>query len=638
MRLYKESLAVLVFLLAGWSGSEATSQGPPPQPIPALVRSARSAFRPVTQPDVDRRRADLAAAVERLDRYLATGGQNGLNWKRYLRWDEMRSELQKGKSADLDVLNEIQTLYASGYAGFEMPIYANVGSALRRYIDTLETYNDREAQAHYEARIDALADDLQAYLESPEQADTHRAGMILGELAASGQAPGVIQSVRQLSHPNLLFEADQRFVAAGIEDPVNDAGPVEDVILGTRICGTVQTVGFVNAELGDTNNYAAIDILMLGTAYSQTVGYNGPAVIRSSGVTGLAGRKRLVLDAFGLRAFPAASNARTSTTINGVSVQANFLPGLVQKIANKRVYQSKSQAEAIASQHAQARLNTRMDGQATNLIAQGNRDFWQKFRYPLMRVSALPEQMHFSSGNNRLMVRIKRADSYQLAALSSPPQISSPADVSVRLHESTVDNFASTVLAGRTVKRDEMNRLMKELTGKIPEELQDEEARDWSITFAAERPVELSITDGRLSVTIRGEEYTSGETSYPAMNITARYHLERNDRGGLRAVRDGELEIYPPDFKPGVDRLSSSQQSLKTILERRFGKLFKPELPDKPTSGLELGGRWKKLGPLPVAAFAADRGWLTLGWSLPPAPASSTPPVRAASLERKSAQ
>jgi hypothetical protein len=376
---------------------------------------------------------------------------------------------------------------------------------------------------------------------------------------------------------------------------------------------------------------------MTGTAYSRTVGYNGPAVIHSSGVTGLAARKRLVLDEFGLRAYPAASNARTRTTINGVGVNANFLKHMVQKIATKRVYESKSQAEAIAGRHAESRLNTRMDTQSVNLIAQGNRDFWAKFRNPLLRVGAFPEQMHFSSWADRLMVRATRADSYQLGATTPPPP--APAtDVAVRFHESTVDNFAATVLAGRTVTRDEMNRLMKNMTGKIPEELQDEEGRDWSITFSPERPIELSIDDGAARVTIRGEEFTSGETIYDTpMNITAQYSLERNDRGGLRAVRKGELEIYPPGFRQGVDQLSSSQQSLKTVLERRFTRLFKPEIPDKPTAGLELGGRWKNLGTLPVAALEADGGWLTVGWSKPtvaPGGPALVPPVQSASLKQ----
>ena len=610
------------------------AQVPPTLPLPEIVRSARDGFRPITQVDVNRRRADLTAAVDRLDRYLATGGANGNNWKRFLRWDEMRAELQRGLNADIDVLDEIQTLYTSGHAGFEMPVYANVGRALRRYIDTLDTLRNPEARAHYEARIDALASDVEAYLQNPGQADTHRAGMILGELAASGQAPRVIEAVRrEMSHPNLLIEAGEQFVAAGIADPVNEVGPVTDMILGTRICGTVQTVGYVGAELGNTSQFASIDVLMLGTAYTRTVGYNGPAVIHSTGVTGLGGRKRLILDAYGMRAYPASSNARTRTTITGVNVTANFLPGLVQKIANKRVYQSKSQAEAIAGRRAEARLNTRMDTQSVNLIAQANRDFWTKFRNPLLRVGAFPERINFNSSGDRLRVLATRADFYQLGAPTRAPQTSAPADVTVRLHQSTVNNFGSTVVAGRTVTRDEIHRLMKTMTGKVPEELQDEEERDWSITFAVEKPIDLAIDDEEVRVTIRGDEYTSGENAYPAMNVTARYRLEKNDRGGLRAIRQGELEIYPPNFKPGEDQLSSSQQSLKTILERRFGKLFKPELPDKPTAGLELGGRWKELGPLPLVALSADNGWLMLGWVT----AISPTPARVASVSRQPA-
>jgi hypothetical protein len=622
MRTIEKPLASIICFIVANLAAVLPAQAPPAQPLPELVRSARNAFRPLAQFDVNRRRAELAAAVERLDRYLATGGANGNNWKRFLRWDEMRAELPRGLNADIDVLDEVQTLYTSGHAGFEMPIYADVGRALRRYIDALDTFRNPEARSHYEARIDALAADVEAYLQNPG-ADTHRAGMILGELAASGQAPQIIQAARrQMSHPNVLIEANEQVVAAGIANPVNDVGPVTDVILGTRIRGTVQTVGYVDAELGNTSQYAAIDILMLGTAYSRTVGYNGPAVIHSTGVTGLGGRKRLILDQYGMRSYPAASNARTRTTITGVGVTAKFLPELVQKIANKRVYQSKSQAEAIAGRHAQARLNSRMDNQSLNLISQANRDFWTKFRNPLLRVGAFPERINFSTAG-RLRIQATRADAYQLGAPTPAPETTSPADVTVRLHQSTINNFGSTVVAGRTVTRDEMNRLMKTMTGRIPEELQDEEERDWSITFAVERPIELAIDEGGLRVTIRGDEYTSGDNAYPAMNVTARYQLEKNDRGGLRAVRQGELEIYPPDFKPGVDQLSSSQQSLKTILERRFGKLFKPELPDQPTAGLELGGRWKQLGPLPLVALSADDGWLSLGWNKNDAPATA---------------
>ena len=137
--------------------------------LPATIRAARATFRPLTDAQLSRRRVALSRAVDQLDRYLVTGGPHGNNWKRFLRWNEMRGELQKGSSADPELLDEIQTLYTSGHPGFEMPIYANVGKAFGAYTDGLFQVQDREARSHYEARIDALAEDVEKYLANPRK-------------------------------------------------------------------------------------------------------------------------------------------------------------------------------------------------------------------------------------------------------------------------------------------------------------------------------------------------------------------------------------------------------------------------------------------------------------------------------------
>lgn len=585
------------------------------QQLPDQIRAARNSFRPVTEADLLARRSAVQSAAAQLDPLLRANA-NALQWRRFLRFDEMQQELAKGTRANPELLDEIQAQYISGYEGLELPVIANVGRALRRYSDALATYQDREAREHYQDRIDALAQSVEEYLQNPDEANHAHTGAILGEIAAAGQVADVVRKVRRLlSNPNLQAEIGESLIAAGFADPVNDVGPVNDVILGTRICGTAHTVGYLSGEMGNTPHHGAIDILLLGTAYSNTVGRNGPAIIHSTGVTGLAGRKRLVIDANGVRALPAASNAQTSTTINGIDVTSRFAARLVQKIATRRVYESKSQAEAIGAQRAAARLNRRMDTQSANLVAQANRDFWDKFRNPLTRVGAFPEQLHFASLDDRLTIRGVRADSYQLGAPTSPPQLREPTDLSVRVHESLINNSAATVLAGRTLLRDEVHNLAERITGEVPEELTLEDERDWSITFEAEQPILVRFRDDGFVVSIRGDSYTSDDREYDAMHVTARYKLEPNGQGGIRAIRQGDLEIYPPGFEPGKDRLSAAQQSLRSILERRFGKMFKPELPDEPSRGLELGGRFKKLGPLPVALLRSRSGWLSLGWN-----------------------
>ncbi len=591
--------------------------------IAGMIRSAKGAFRPVTGQEVQASRAALESAIVRLDRYLNTGGQNGANWKKFLRFDEMRGELRPGKSPNVDTLYEISSLYSSGHAGFEMPVYADVGRALRRYTDLLAAYNDREAQGHFQQRIDALAAGVETLAAEPAKGDPRLIGLILGELADSRQALPVVAAVRErLSHPNLLVEVHERIVAGGINDPINDVGPVRDVILGTQIVGTAHTVGSVRAELGEGPGAAVIRLALSGTAYSNSVGRNGPAVIYSRGATTLNGSKPLILDGQGLRSLPARSRASTQTTITGIGVNARHFKNLIQKGATKRVYQSKGQAQQIASRHAEARLNARLDSQSLGFIARANQGFQKRFRYPLMRIGALPDRLWFSSTGDLLRVTARQATASQLGAITAPPAMAA-GDVNVRLHESLVNNLAASALGGRRLDAEQMNKLMIDLTGKIPEELQSDpdQQKDWSITFA-EEPITARFADSGFAITIRGDEYTSGERAFPAMNVTARYRIEQG-AGVIRAVRQGDLEILPPDFNPDTDRLSVPQQSLARILERRFGKIFKPEMAGQ---GLELPGRWKRLGKLALAQLGSEGGWLRIGWNQPRGATSAAAP------------
>src|SRR5512145_1737785 len=113
MRSVVTSFVAAAWLDAAGMNANCAAQTQPAQPLPAIIRQAKGAYRPISQSDVNRRRGALLAAADRLDRYLQTGGQNGANWKRFLRWDAMREQLARGTSADLDALNEIHLLYLS---------------------------------------------------------------------------------------------------------------------------------------------------------------------------------------------------------------------------------------------------------------------------------------------------------------------------------------------------------------------------------------------------------------------------------------------------------------------------------------------------------------------------------------------
>ena len=97
---------------------------------------------------------------------------------------------------------------------------------------------------------------------------------------------------------------------------------------------------------------------------------------------------------------------------------------------------------------------------------------------------------------------------------------------------------------------------------------------------------------------------------FRAMNVTAAYKMQIQG-AGTRLVRQGELQIVPPNFDPQKTRLSASQVALRTILQKKFGKLFEPEIVSE---GLVLPGKWKRAGRLSVTHLHSDHGWLAMAW------------------------
>jgi hypothetical protein len=157
----------------------------------------------------------------------------------------------------------------------------------------------------------------------------------------------------------------------------------------------------------------------------------------------------------------------------------------------------------------------------------------------------------------------------------------------------------------------------------MPESLESEaDQPPWSITFAKRKPVEILVNDGSVKLTVRGSRYTSGDREFDAMDVWATYKVE-SDAGKFRLVRDGDVQIYPPDFVPGGGKkLSVQQTSLRGILQKRFNKVFDEVIDIKP---LDLPGELKSAGPLPMEQLVARKdGWIVAGWRQADAPKSET--------------
>jgi hypothetical protein len=332
----------------------------------------------------------------------------------------------------------------------------------------------------------------------------------------------------------------------------------------------------------------------------------------------------------GLAALPASSQVTTHSTITGITSNRKMGRRFVEKIAWKKAAAQKGQAEAIASAHAQVRINTRVDQQTEDLLTQSNEQYTDKFWGPLNERGLFPEQLQLSSSGQSMKIVALGAAPLQLAALGEPPRIATPdADLGATVHESMINNMLQIALGGMIVREENVQEIATRLLGHLPEQLKpDKEQEPWAVTFAEQQPISVAFGNNEVRVTVRGHRFARGDNNYPGMNVTARYQLVGTGQQ-VKAVRQGGLEIFPPDFVPGSgQRLSGRQVAIRKLLQRRFGKIFPEEMVPQ---GFVPKGNLAKAGKLTPVEIASRDGWLLVALKAvasPPAvtQASDAPP------------
>lgn len=587
---------------------------PAPEQLAEVVRGAQDEFRPVTEADVEQARQQVLQAMAAVDNYLTPGTANTAAWKEYLQWEELRAQLQPGTTADLQVLGSVYRRLTENHTGLELSIFRNLAEALQHYGDLAALAGQEGLERWFQGQLERLAGALEQYPHEPDLENRSAISESLGRFTSLGLVPQIVDAVKfHYSRPNLWADVSVELLGAGFRDDVSRPTDVYDYILGTKIVGEGYTTGDVQLRLIPSYRRAVLETLMTGNTASKTRGYNGPVVIHSKGNTGLAARKWIFLEPEGVRAPGATASAVTETVTTGISAGH-----LVRHIASRRIAKQRDQANAIASQHAEARLARNVDEEASELVTNANREYQNRFRYPLLRRDEYPALLAFTTTWDGLSAVALQANRSQLGAPTSPPPVAGDFDLTVRLHETLPNNAAEAMLGGRTFESDEVRERIVELRGSLPPELEDgDDEEPWSITFARRNPVTLDFADGQVTLTIRGQRYTSGDRQFGAMNVGAVYRIESTDEG-LRLMREGELQIFPPGFDPETGRLGAGDVALRRILQRRFSRLF-PETVD--LEGFDLPGRWARAGRLQPVLMQSGSGWLQVGWNIaPPAP------------------
>jgi hypothetical protein len=611
-----------------------------PTNLAAAAREAKARFAPVTAQQATQAKVELATAVRDLENWLRRSGPiRAEGWKKYLGWSDLENVVAQDGPPDAAAVSRLVGRLTANKNGLEMSHFRRVRAALENYAGVAAAADNAKLQDEAAQQFDGLATALEAYDQNPASGDDALAiGRALDWLASSGQAHPLAASIRQkYGQPNLFGSVSRRLAAVGMEQGVDQVTPVRENILGTDLHGTARMTGHTTLSFLENPNAATLNILLGGTAVSNNIGYNGPVTVHTTGVTSVAGNKQLQMTADGLIAFHAGANCRTNSTIHSLCARC----GLIEKIGWRRAEQQKPQAEAIGSARAAGRVAAQMDREVAPLVAEQNERYQERFKKPLLRRNAFPEDLNFSSTSDRAFVRMLHAATGRLAAPGVPPEHSGTHDLALRVHESLPVNMGEAVLGGMELTDVRLEKLIRDdLKAEVPEELRvtladgtlDPDKEPWSIIFAKELPVRAKFQNGGLWMAIRADGFTRGEGDTPGtyrpaitepVEISAAYTIEKTDVGATLR-RDGDVAIRFPS-RANPDQVTVRDNAIVTFMRRKFRNLFKEEFAGQ---GIQLKGRWENAGTLRLAEIKSDAAWLALGWQMPSAtPAEANPPA-----------
>lgn len=609
------------------------------QQMSQAIEAAKENFRPVTPEQVDAAREDLIQAAQRFERFLGPGSRKGEGWKRYLKWDGVQESLSKPLNPELGPLRESLDRFRAGTPGTELPIFRQTASAMEKFLDLSAIARASDQQAFVDRQLELLTEYLDSYESDPSTRNRFEIERRLDFFAGIGRGREVTTALRnEFNHPNVRAEISERFLRRVAGKPVDECNPVEDCILGTTIRGTGRTIGSVDVQTLPNSRRAELLITLSGTTYSQTRGYNDPVVIRSSGTTPFTATKRVELEDANFWNYPAKVTATTRTKTLSVQKQGGGLGGrFIAKIGEKKVEEKKPQANYIAARHAEERIADNLEEELLPKLQDFRYEYLNSFKKPFADRNAEPRMVAFSSTHSSINVDMLQAGRGELGAESAPGAFPGGQDVSIRLHETGAANLASGILAGATLSQKteegkpklnvELPSFLRKAIDKSREETETEPAEDdgrefkpWSITFRRLRPISVDFKDDLVTIRIHSARIQVKDETYDGWDIIVTYSLVV-ENGGLKLLRDGEIDVLPTSFDPTSGRgLSNRQVGLRGNLAKELnrqadsGRGFPKEIDLGP---LDLPDNLAKYGPLYARDASSTGGWLSLGWMLP---------------------
>lgn len=566
------------------------------------VANAQKNLDPNRLPDIAQTRLRLDQAMKDLEDFLATSPQHQANWLAFLTWNDLKKEL-KEVAPDQEKLTQIEKTFRQNYSGLELLQFTNVRDVLTSYVTALKFSTDRSTAIQiFTNRLSKLSEQLQLPNTTQNFEGTREIGQTIAYLMQGNQADSLVGAVRgQYSRSNARVLISSEFVNARFVKPVNEANPVNEIILGTQLIGQSWLQGWVTPQLIDSSSHAEIRLNLNGSFSSQNIGYNRSVKLHTRGSSSVVACETIALTDAGLVPLnDTASDAMLSSQIDRIEAKL----GIVRKIASKQAAKQKPEADSIA----EGRLETRVRKQFHEKLAQQISEANQRIQNPDLTVLARlglnrPNRTTWSSPQY-LALLWKLQGQTQLAAPASCPLVVDPTGVTVQLHESVVTNLLDPVLAGRTLRSTELDTLAPQFGGVLGKGLmKQKDEKPWAITMAPFHPVEIQLDDSLVTIRIRTKRLDSGDQGVDkAASIEASYKIVLID-GAIQFERQGDVKIV------FAEQRGSRAATMRGALKKIFEEVLKQKLLDEP---VRITDRLPSQLNLSLSSIQVDDGWIQM--------------------------
>ncbi|TWU58767.1 hypothetical protein Poly51_15470 [Rubripirellula tenax] len=618
------SLSLPSVALAQWSASDR-------ERLASQIDSASKHLDSSRFPSFDESRGTALNSLNAAESFFTrqTDASNAAAWLDYLDLGPLRDAITADES-ETDVARraiDLRYRLVGTSPGLELSRLTTLRRDLERLIEAVRLRDPQRAETLVARQMEALAEKIREMGDHPSAEDVSSLNAVVGLLIASEQAGDFVAALgNQFNRPNLAVLVSESMVQSAINRGVNQSRPVRDCILGTRIVGSASLNGMITADVLPSIGDVRVQVALAGCVTNKNTGYNGPVVLRTSGVGSVNVSRMLHISEAGIRADNAFVQASLSTNIDAIEHRMR----LVRRIASKKAAEQKPKADRIAVEKLRTQVGSQFVEQTDTATAVAPPDVLANVRPVLTRMSLDEPARLWGSTDQMIFIdaTLRRTD--QLASVTTRPLITQAFDAAVQIHESAIDNAMTPLLAGRTLREGDFEEIIADAglpvqasktadTGRsVLESSTDDDSGEeddetpFEIDFARLRPIIFEARDQTIRVGVRGTRFATGTRELKqAMEITAVYEPARTQDGRMLLLRKDTVDV---SFPGPSKRLTMSQAGLKRTIQKKFAEVFPEVLLDQSftvpmTSKLEsLRGRVFR-----PESVDAQNGWLSVG-------------------------